>query len=67
MHFNRISEKKRLERIHQGEVRKYKDFAEIYKQNLIDIVSKIRELENQSSELGYEMTLKMHEFDNFYE
>jgi hypothetical protein len=36
----------------------------IYKQNLIDIVAKIRELEKQSAQVGFELTVQMHEFDS---
>lgn len=61
----KVKHKKNIEKIHKKEVSKVKDFAEIYKQNLIDIVNKIKELEYKSSELGYEMTIKMHEFDNY--
>lgn len=56
--------KKAIEKIHQKEVDKVRDFAEIYKQNLVDIVDKIRELESKSSRLGFEMTIQMHDFDN---
>jgi len=55
---------KNIERIHEKEVAKIKDFAELYKQNLIDIVSRIQELENKSSELGFDVTLNIYEFDN---
>lgn len=59
----RVQEKKKLEKIHEKETNKVKDFAEIYKQNLVDIVEKIQELETKSSESGYDLTLNMYELD----
>lgn len=41
-----------------------KDFAEVYKQNLIDIVTKMRDREKRSSRLGFDITMQMHELDS---
>lgn len=54
---------KTIERIHEKETAKVRDFGELYKQNLIDIVWKVQELETKTSELGYDVILDMYDLD----